>query len=809
MKKLVLSIVVLAVITLQGFSQKMIVPASVYEDMKAHGKLTPDMEYIQVPDAHPTRPLNSIATNNDGVVRHPVQKNLVYHPNQPTTAGANCSCIATIDTSFHIAEITIGTPPDYRNDDGSTAQKTIPFTFCLYGNSYTSLYINNNGNVSFTGAYGTYTPVGFPSSAYVMVAPFWADVETTAPTSGLVYYKITPHYMIVQWDSVGYYNNHADKRNSFQVIITDGTDPILPAGNNIAFCYGSMEWTTGDASSGVNGFDGNPAEPATVGVNKGDGVTDYQLGEFGIPGVSYTGAYLPNINGVSWLNYQSLYFNSCASTNIPPIASGLNNCDTIKICGATDTLYLNALFLSPEAGQITNISLNLGGITNATVVSNNSGNVADAVVRVIAAPSNYGNNVITFTATDNGVPVGTTIVNVNVYIDTTGLSLFHPVITPSQAAFCQGDSVLLSITPTNYDSYLWNMGSSATSIEATTSGTYYCTTKLNGCYKSVSADITVHPTPTPLITGALFTCSGNTTVLHVDSTSIYTNYMWSNSSIIDSIIVNNGTFTVTVTDSFGCVGTSPPVTITNVSPIVTISNNSPVCPGTNVILTATANPAGGAIYTWSTAETSQSISVTTAGTYTVTLTYQNGCTADTTSIVTLFDSPHANFNETPPNTSPPGLVNFHDLSTVPSGTITAWVWNFGDSATSWHSGQNPSHTYLTDGTYHVTEAVQSSNGCWDTIRFDYIIVSDIQEPNVFTPNNPGANNVNQYLYFKNLEFFPGTKLTVYNRWGNKVYENGDYQNNWNGGAQTDGVYYYELSGTGLKATRYGFVQLLR
>ena len=1027
MKKIVLSIVILGLISIQGFSQnKMIVPVSVYEDMKIHKALKADVEYIQVPDAHPTRPMSSIS--NDPIAHHvPSQKNLVYHPNQPSTAGPNCSCIATIDTSFHVAEFTNGTPPDYRNDDGSTNAKAIPFTFCLYGTNYTSLYINNNGNVSFTAAYGTYTPVGFPSNQYVMVAPFWGDVETTGAGSGLVYYKIMPHYMIVQWDSVGYFNNHADKRNSFQVIITDGSDPILPSGNNIAFCYGSMEWTTGDASSGINGFDGNPAEPATVGVNKGDGITDYQLGEFGIPGVSYTGAYLPNINGVSWLNYQSLYFNSCNSTNIAPIASGLNNCDTIKICGTGDSLYLNALFLSPEASQNTVITINLNGTPGASIISNNSGNVADAIVMIVASNLNAGANTITFTATDNGVPIGITTVNAIVYVDTTGLSNFNPHIT-GNLTFCFGDSTLLSVTPTTYSSYVWNTGATSTSIYADDPGQYYVTSGLNGCFKTSVVNVIEHH-PTPLIAGYPFTCMGNSTSLYSDSL-IYVNYQWSSGSTNDSIMAPNGTYTLTVTDSFGCTATSAPVTVTGpVPPVITgitavcngtlaelwttlsytsyiwsepgnpnlstqdtihvpapgpytvnvvdvngctltslpftiapfnyalsVTGVAPYCAGHSITLSAsTTNSGASPTYLWSTSAVTPTISVNAAGTFTVTLTYANGCTADTvvtvappnplptpviqgalftcdtthttlsvnnsyssylwspnsnttstisvltgvfsvtvtdangcigtspsdtvvnanptvsispptitfcpgsngvltanplftsganylwsnaansqsitvtsagvyhvvvsysngcstsdSAVVSLYNAPIANFNETPPNTSGPNVpVNFHDLSSVASGTITNWVWNFGDSSLVFHSGQNPTHTYPVDGTYHVTEAVESSNGCWDTIHFDYLVVSDIQEPNVFTPNVPGTEGVNQYLYFKNLEYFPGAALTVYNRWGNKVYESSNYDNHWNGGKETDGVYYYVLSGGGLKTSKYGFVQLLR
>jgi gliding motility-associated-like protein len=62
-------------------------------------------------------------------------------------------------------------------------------------------------------------------------------------------------------------------------------------------------------------------------------------------------------------------------------------------------------------------------------------------------------------------------------------------------------------------------------------------------------------------------------------------------------------------------------------------------------------------------------------------------------------------------------------------------------------------------------------------------------PKVFTPNGDGYN---QHLTFTNLEKHPNSKIVIYNRWGSKVYESDHYLNNWNGGNQKDGVYFYIL-----------------
>ena len=204
-------------------------------------------------------------------------------PNSVNTA-SGCACWIPRDSSWQVAQFDgsggsggPGLPPDYRNDDWSTTQITVPFPFCFYGQQVNFMYINNNGNVSINNPYATFTANSFPDPTYTMIAPFWADVDTRGATSGIVYYQLTLTHLIVQWENVGYFNSHDDLGNTFQLIITDGFDPLLPPGSNVSFCYQDMQWTTGDASQGAGGFGG---VPATVGVNSGNGTDYIQIGLF-------------------------------------------------------------------------------------------------------------------------------------------------------------------------------------------------------------------------------------------------------------------------------------------------------------------------------------------------------------------------------------------------------------------------------------------------------------------------------------------------------------------------------------------------
>lgn len=786
MKKHIFTFVLLATISLQGFAQAIKLPATdtkEYEVMKAAGKIP-----------------SGVMFENTNTSFQPTFDDLKKLGVTHKMPGGGCGCYITPDATY-----TVAMAP---NDDLSTGLIAIPFSFCLYGTNYTTLYINNNGNVSFGSPYGTFSSFPFPDPGYVMVAPFWGDVDTRG--TGVVYYKTTPTAMYVNWEAVGYYSSMTDKVNSFQLIITNGTDPILPPGNNIAFCYGDMQWTTGAASSGVGGFGGTPS---TVGVNQGaPGLNYIQIGRFDQPGAAYDGGYGAN-DGVSWLDNQSFYFNSCSGNNIPPIVSisppllsGGGACDTLKLCGTNDTLVVSALFLSPEIGQITNIVVNLPAVPGFTVLSNTPGNSATANVQIIASPANAGLQTIQFIATDDGVPAGVTTVNLNVFIDTTGLAAFNPSIS-GILDFCLGDSTTLSIAPTTFDDYIWNDGTTAFTLVADSSGQYWCTVHENGCYKTIVVDVVEHPNPTPEIIGNLFTCFTNTTDLTVDSTSLYTNYVWSTSSTNDSIQVLTGTFTVTVTDSFGCVGTSPPVTVINANPDVTITGAIPFCPEDSITLNAVPTIPAGASYLWSNSDNTSSTVVSASGQVIVTVSYSNGCNAADTISITQYDSPFANYTSNPLGTTNPGTpVNFTDLSTILSGTIVQWWWYFGDSTGVGSTVQNPSHIYGADGTYSVMLVVQSNNGCLDTIFADYIIVSDIVVPNIFTPN---GDLDNEFLAFKNLHFFPGTSLSIFNRWGNKIYESADYQNNWKGDGQSDGVYYFILENEKFENPKAGFFQIAR
>ncbi len=192
-------------------------------------------------------------------------------------------------------------------DDGSSPEVPLSFTFNFFGNNYNSLYVNNNGSVTFDAPNPTYNATGFPST-FDMIAPFWTDIDTRGAGNGRIYYKSEPDRFTAIWYRVGYFREKTDKRNTFKLVITDGTNPIIGTGNNVAFYYGDMQWTTGDASGGVDGFGG---VAATVGLNNGQGVDAcfyYQLGRFSRRGSEYVDPFRPS--GVDYLDNKCFTFDA-------------------------------------------------------------------------------------------------------------------------------------------------------------------------------------------------------------------------------------------------------------------------------------------------------------------------------------------------------------------------------------------------------------------------------------------------------------------------------------------------------------------
>ncbi|MFO1158611.1 MAG: Calx-beta domain-containing protein [Reyranellaceae bacterium] len=159
----------------------------------------------------------------------------------------------------------------------------------LFGQTYTSLFLNYNGSVTFGNALTAFSPTAITAATSIpIIAPYWGDVDTrggpstvtpggTSTGSNLVWYDLDTvnHAFTATWDDVAYYSQHADKLNAFQIRI----QAVGTSGDfDIQFRYEAINWTTGDASGGSGGLGG---QVAVAGYSAGDGQNFFQLPQSG------------------------------------------------------------------------------------------------------------------------------------------------------------------------------------------------------------------------------------------------------------------------------------------------------------------------------------------------------------------------------------------------------------------------------------------------------------------------------------------------------------------------------------------------
>jgi hypothetical protein len=169
-------------------------------------------------------------------------------------------------------------------DDGSTGLVNLGFVANFFGTNYTQVYVNNNGNLTFDAPLSTKTPFNLTTTTHPIIAPFFADVDTR--NGAVVHYGIDtvnghPAFGVT-WNTVGYYNLHTDKVNTFQVVLISRPD-VAAGAFDVEFNYGSIRWETGDASGGSGGLGGASAR---AGLSNGSRVngTNIELSGSGVNG---------------------------------------------------------------------------------------------------------------------------------------------------------------------------------------------------------------------------------------------------------------------------------------------------------------------------------------------------------------------------------------------------------------------------------------------------------------------------------------------------------------------------------------------
>ncbi|GAB4287537.1 MAG: hypothetical protein Kow0068_13300 [Marinilabiliales bacterium] len=421
-----------------------------------------------------------------------------------------------------------------------------------------------------------------------------------------------------------------------QVTVTANSNPTPTITGSLSFCTGNS--TILDAGSGYVSYSWSPSgSTQTISVNTA-----------GTYSVTVT-----DDNGCTGIDQVDV----TVAANLTPTITGV-----LAICnGASTTLDAGAGYSSYNWST---------GSTTQTI------NVSSA-------------GTYSVTVSDAGGCTGTDQVNVTANSNPT------PSISGA-LSFCTGNSTTLD-AGAGYIGYLWSTGATSQTLNVTSAGTYSVTvTDSNGCTGTDQVDVTVAANLTPTISGILNFCTGSSTTL--DAGSGYASYLWSTSEITQTIQVSSGgTYSVTVADASGCTGTDQVTVTENSNPTPVISGSLTICPGSSTTLDAGSGYSG---YLWNDASTSQTINVNTAGTYSVTVTDNNGCSGS--SQVNVTESPAMTLVLTPTDLNCNGDLSGSITSSCTGGSAP-FTYNWSNGST------NQDLNNIAAGTYTLT--VTDGNGC--------------------------------------------------------------------------------------------------
>ncbi|MFM8917404.1 MAG: beta strand repeat-containing protein, partial [Bacteroidota bacterium] len=505
-----------------------------------------------------------------------------------TTGATNSGCTISATTT-----ITVNTSP--------SALTIAPTTSMICNGASTTL--NTTGGTN-TGAY--------TSGAFNTV-----NSTTSYPAPLTNYYGGAKHQMLFlasELSALGYTANSRITSLGFGISAVGSTFSGTLNGFTIALKHTSASTLTTTFETGLTQVASlNWAVPTT-----------------GLPLVSFVAFATPfTWDGVSNLIIQTSYSNSNSGTTNDFVQTYLTNVGTVRcswyrVDGASAATVLAATTATSTGTSRPDVRLGWETLPSYSWTPSTGLNTT-TVASPIANPTATTTYTVTATNLAGCTAAATTTVTVNP---------LPTVSCPANLTLCINDAALtLSGASPSGGVYSGNGVSNGVFNPATAgAGTHTITynyTDGNGCSSNCTFQITVNGLPSLAVTPSSGTLTCSTTSITLTASGA-DSYSWSNGATGNSTSVSSaGTYTVTGTnDATGCSTSASAVINSNTTaPSAGITNNSNTttltCTTTSISLTAT----GGSSYLWSTGATSANVSVTNAGTYTVTATGANGCTA--------------------------------------------------------------------------------------------------------------------------------------------------------------------------------------
>jgi PKD repeat protein len=357
--------------------------------------------------------------------------------------------------------------------------------------------------------------------------------------------------------------------------------------------------------------------------------------------------------------------------------------------------------------------------------------------------------------------------------------------------------------------YAWNNGLSNSDLHTTTtvnSNVYTVSvTDVLGCPgASGSINITVFNMDADSLTtwSSGDICKGDVTTIganYAGANSTFT-YNWSHglgqgAGPISVSPPVSTIYQVTVTDA--CNSSVTEFVIVNLlqAPIINTPNViDEGCGPLTVSFGDNINDSGNPTYVWSFGDGNSSSDSTPVHTYTnpgtyhitVTKTTSLGCSATSNgqSVVVVYPFPVADAMADKYVTDEnDATINFTDLTVG----ATSIKWEF--SPTDFSFIPNPIYTYTDTGTYSVLLTAENQHGCVSDYQLEIIITPDVafDVPNAFIPSADGgnggtydANSMSNDVFFPRTEYVANFHMSIFNRWGEMVFESNDVNIGWDG-----------------------------
>jgi PKD repeat protein len=538
---------------------------------------------------------------------------------------------ASAEFPFQIILISLPCPGTYTTVTTGNSCQVVTYSQAVAAGQYVAFISPQNWDYSISCSAG----LGIGNDYYLTMTMPGATTPTITP-SGPTTFCAGGSVTLTSSASTSYLWSPGGATTQAINVTTSGSYTVTAGNVNGCGAASAATPVTVNAAPTVN-ITGNPttcsSDTLTANATAGSGsITGYQwqLNSVNIPSAtgstyiaSSTGNYTVIVTNSNGCSTTSAIFNVTASTG-----------PTVNITGNTsqcvsDTLTANATGALAYQWQLNSVDIN--GATNSTYVATTSG---DYTVTVTGSGGCTSTSSV-YSITVNAAPT----------VSITGINYA-----------CSGNSQTLNASATAgsgtitgyqwYESSVALTGETNSTYSATAAGSYTVTVfNSNGCSTtSAPFSFTVANNPTASITGTASICSGAPTLLTANATAgsgSIIGYQWQESNIDIAGETNTtysattgGSYTVIVTNSFGCTVASAPFVVTaNASPTVSITGSNTSCSGSPVLLIAIATAGSGNItgYQWQESsvdipgETDSAYTATTAGTYTVVVTNSNGC----------------------------------------------------------------------------------------------------------------------------------------------------------------------------------------